>query len=48
MYNWIWNGLSKLHSSEYVSKCETLYEIVYGGEIGTECVIEYQIECVTA
>ena len=47
MFNWVWNYLSKPHSSESVSKCETLSEIVYQCEIGTECVIEYQIECVT-
>ena len=41
----MWNCLSKPPSSECVRKCETLFQIVYQSEIGTECVIEYQIEC---
>ena len=40
----MWNCLSKPHSSECVSKWETLFQIVYRSEIGTDCVIEYQIE----
>ena len=44
----MWNCLSKSNYSQCVSKCKTLFEIVYQSEIGTKCVIEYQIEYVTA
>ena len=44
----MWDCLSKPHSSECVSKWENLFQIVYQSEIGSECVIEYQVECKTA
>ena len=44
LYNWMWNCLSKLHSSECESKWEPPFQIVYRSEIGTDCVIGYQIE----
>ena len=43
MYDWIMNSFSKSHSLACVSRCEILYQ----NEVGTECVIEYQIKCVT-